>query len=965
MRYLLTVVCLVLSCLPLAAQLAVRNFTTEDGLPSENVYCVYPDRDGFLWIGTDNGIARFDGKHFKTYTSADGLADNEIFGFFQDSKGRIWLRTFSGKIGYILGGRLYNGSNDVRLQQFKFNSNIYSIAEHKDTLLIAASDGALAKYHDGKVMHDHTASWVTMLQTEDGLMHVNYDLLQPMDKPGSLSRYQMPKQHPTRATTTGKDIFVSGDFDLFRIPLVTPYLPVPYLRFESKILFLGSSNAGKLFVGTEKGCYRLDLGTNEIDTLLQGFAVSYVTEDFEGGCWVATLNQGLFYFSNFESHLMGLARPGKPHREYLFGQFPDRSQHFLLGQGADLTVIDGLRTKAIVNKAYDKPIGRIHAYLFDSPDKLYVTGERLGCVIDLQARKYQQNPVYRGSKVMVRLPGDSVLSSSGDAIYLHSMDQFAVKFHEYNTDPSYLKVRVNCTAEQAGRLYLGSNNGVYLWEKDTITRLTPANPLGEDRVTCLAATPEGEIWVGLANHGLVRLDHLLQDYFDAALQIPNVRKIRIGPDGAPWACNHEGAFKFEQNANGKFERQSFTPDFGYPIVNCWDILPMEDYALAATNQGLIRFSSTHNPVAPRLVVESAVYGEAADNTVSTLLTGRAGKRFKVRYSGIGFRTNGRLSYRYRIPELDSNWLATEAREIEFPDMRPGRYHFELKAVDPTGMESNIFVSRLELAPFFYQTTLFIVLCAALFLGLVFLVFMRRLGVVRAANQLEQEKSRKEIERIEQQLYVQELEQKAMRLQMNPHFIFNALNTIQGLYANRDIPRAKDYISKLSQLIRQILEHSGYTSISLAKEISLMREYLDVTLYRFEGLFTYTVTIGEGLELEEIMLPPLVLQPIVENAVIHGIAPKGRPGHISITVGREGDHVLVEIQDDGVGIQYSLAHKRERPGHGSSKGMSLTQERLYQHLQGQAGGFLAQEIRDENHVVIGTKVTIRLQRKVEL
>jgi two-component sensor histidine kinase len=527
-------------------------------------------------------------------------------------------------------------------------------------------------------------------------------------------------------------------------------------------------------------------------------------------------------------------------------------------------------------------------------------------------------------------------------------------------------LRINCAMEHEGRLLAGCNNGLFVIKGSAFWKVDPDNVILNDRINAMTLGNNGQIWLGLANQGIVLLQGEKVTMVDPQFKIVNVRKLRMGPDGSLWACNQEGAFKFTRRPDGSFLRETFTSVFGYPIANTWDILPMPTFTYAATDQGLIRFEAATNDTPPRLIVEEVDYGGQTlqCNAQAPVLLDHSGKRLTVRFSGINFRNYGQLSYHYRIPQIDDQWQTTTTTEIEFLDMRHGDYVFELKAESNSGLISPVYTLKFSIAPQFWQTIWFLVCCFVVVAALVFLAVRRRVRVLELKHQREQEKSKKEIERIEAELYVRDLEQKAMRLQMNPHFIFNALNTIQGLYANKDIPKAKEYISKLSTLIRQILEQSGHTTITLGKELELVTGYLNVTLYRFENLFTFKVNVQEGIQLESVAVPPLILQPIVENSVIHGIAPKGANGKIDIDVTREGESIVIRVRDNGVGLQQSKAMRVSISGKTTSKGMNLTQERLRHIWENAPGSLVIEEIKDENDVVAGTMVTIRLAERMK-
>lgn len=199
----------------------------------------------------------------------------------------------------------------------------------------------------------------------------------------------------------------------------------------------------------------------------------------------------------------------------------------------------------------------------------------------------------------------------------------------------------------------------------------------------------------------------------------------------------------------------------------------------------------------------------------------------------------------------------------------------------------------------------------------------------------------------------ELEQRALRAQMNPHFIFNSLNAIQRLYIEGDLDRAGDYMSDFAQILRKILDHSGCDTISLAAELETLRLYLRLEEARLDGILRYEIEVDEEIDLFHTQIPPLILQPFVENAIWHGILPAGGNGkvHVRLTEGTTPDDeglLRCTITDDGVGIETSLKAKRASIGH-ESKGIKISRERL-----GQRGEVLTEELPQG-----GTRIEIKI------
>jgi LytS/YehU family sensor histidine kinase len=173
-----------------------------------------------------------------------------------------------------------------------------------------------------------------------------------------------------------------------------------------------------------------------------------------------------------------------------------------------------------------------------------------------------------------------------------------------------------------------------------------------------------------------------------------------------------------------------------------------------------------------------------------------------------------------------------------------------------------------------------------------------------------------------------MEQKALQAQMNPHFIFNCLNSIQQYIFGKDILTANKYISGLATLIRATLQNSTFPVISLTEEISFLSTYLSLEKLRFKEEMDYTIEIDPDINPQVLGLPPMLIQPFVENSMRHGIRHKENgKGHIFIEIRRENDRLKITIEDDGIGRESAAKFKSSEHIEYQSKGMSLTAERI--------------------------------------
>jgi LytS/YehU family sensor histidine kinase len=208
--------------------------------------------------------------------------------------------------------------------------------------------------------------------------------------------------------------------------------------------------------------------------------------------------------------------------------------------------------------------------------------------------------------------------------------------------------------------------------------------------------------------------------------------------------------------------------------------------------------------------------------------------------------------------------------------------------------------------------------------------------------------------------ISELEQLSRKAQMNPHFIFNSLNSIQQYVMDSDLAGANKFISGFSRLIRQTLDFSSKPEISLDEELDYLANYLDLEKTRLEHSFAWSVSVDEAVDPTEYYIPPMILQPFVENSVRHGLRfRRDKNGVVTITVKRAGDHLVCILEDNGIGRKAAMQYKSISPINYQSKGLSLTADRIMMYNKDHALKITMHiaDLEDDDHRALGTRVTI--------
>ena len=275
----------------------------------------------------------------------------------------------------------------------------------------------------------------------------------------------------------------------------------------------------------------------------------------------------------------------------------------------------------------------------------------------------------------------------------------------------------------------------------------------------------------------------------------------------------------------------------------------------------------------------------------------------------------RIEYAYMLEGVDENWIYTQSfnRDLVYANLYPGTYNFKIKAQLSGGSwRGNSVEYIITVIPAWWQTMIFKIVIISL--SILFITLIIR-------NKFKQEQ-----EKVLNEKRLLELEARALRAQMNPHFIFNCMNSIKALIQNNDKQRAIDYLTTFSKLIRTLFQNSDKRQISLYDEIETCRLYTQLEAMRLNGKLTYNFKIDPNLDLKSVMVPALIIQPFIENAVWHGIVPQ-EEGCITVTVSGNGNATICEVDDDGIGRERSKLNRPLTPVIHESKGVRLSQARL--------------------------------------
>jgi hypothetical protein len=471
-------------------------------------------------------------------------------------------------------------------------------------------------------------------------------------------------------------------------------------------------------------------------------------------------------------------------------------------------------------------------------------------------------------------------------------------------------------------MYFGTLDGVFIYNGSTMDTLTEANGLSSELVYCMMLDNESQfLWIG-TNQGLNRFN--VENYARTKTKSIYV----FGKE--------EGFSGVESNSNGNFVSRDGSMWFG--TVNGLIKYSPKDFrrnaAYTKTNITGIDLFYTDTMMADGAVLEHN------ENNLS------------FSYVGICLTNPAKVRYRYMLDGFDEDWLpVTKAREARYSNLPPGTYTFKVVSCNNEGLWNNepaefTFTIR---TPVWKRPWFWLLLTGGAVLILAAAIVFR----------IRQIKFRERVES-EAQVAMARNELKALRAQMNPHFVFNSLNSIQHfILTNKSIDAGK-YLNKFARLMRVILNNSEKSLITLQEEIEYLQLYLGLEEMRFENKFTWKITVDPKVDADYFEIPAMLLQPYIENAILHGLTPKKETGHLEVSIRLQANTLVCSIQDDGIGREKAreLRQLSMRKDH-RSLGMKITHDRLelINRLHGSQLSLTITDLYDNDRKPAGTRVDI--------
>ena len=998
------------------------HLSTQDGLSSNIVTCITQDSSGFIWIGTADGLNRFDGKYFKIYRfdplHNNSLPNNYITGIAVDKKGLVWAGTNDGLCSIhpltdsitvyknIPGNR---GSLSNSYQPVPF-------IDHNDDLWVGAKTGL--DYLDKKQnVFIHFNTLLATEQTQPNISGTIRKIIEdknhrlwcagfsfifsfdPVQK--IFSRYSSAKQNPIYYELLEKDdttIYVSEwRTGLLAFNPVTkkfkPLFPDNIPKITLSLLYHSFNGENLLLAGTDQQLVIMNLQEKSIKNLkhditntasVGGDRINYIFSDRQKIIWLGTQNG----ISQFNPQLQ-------------FFSIPDLGKNDESGK--------------------TEKFGETNALAENESGYLLAVANYKGL--------YQYDKNWNLVKRIKTIPPNSSGNNSKSIFHIwpengvtwYSTDSGLVKFEEATgkykvfmppeINNNHLEWQIRKVVPYQSNVFFVRtwNMGIYLFDKKEekyIRHFTHSsdNPqsLADNNVLDIIINYRNEVFVSTAS-GLCMYNPSTGGF---TTYLPNSQaaglsnflgKMTDDKEGNLWLTSLQGLFFFNTKtkkftrfttANGLLNNQSnrISADRNNRLwittmsgISLFDPAKKQFYNFstreglptnyfegtltrlsngeitAGYNGGIILIEPSLFPFNTEIPPVNFSEIRILDKPFAWHWTENGEKEIRLRhkqnvinisFAVLNFTSPYLNKFFYKLENFDADWRQSPNGNISYTNLSPGKYILKIKGANNNGvMNEKGDELRIIISPPFLQTGLFRITVALVAATLVFFLLRTRFLNIRKSAEVKQK--------------IAETEMMALRAQMNPHFIFNCINSIDALIQSNDKYHATVYLNKFAKLIRNILDSSKQNTVPLTKDIETLQLYIDLEQLRNENKFIAEIKTEEALLLDDFKVPPLIVQPYVENAILHGLGNRqDNNGRLFISIQKKSEEIHYTITDNGPGLDFRANATKQQQGK-KSYGMQMSSDRIKLFNKQEKASVEITNLT-EHGMISGTKVVVSIK-----
>ncbi|MCH2044303.1 MAG: histidine kinase [Saprospiraceae bacterium] len=894
----------------------------------DELYNVFQDSRGFIWIGSDNGVFRYDGKHVDHFTLDDGLTGLDIMNVSEDKNGLIWFYTYKGGICYfdyitqtiatpkqniklieLLGtGWIdelciedlasiwaydFNPSNYKTIGQ-PIKSNIYHILP--DTIIVYNALQPFSEEELNKIQSQSVKQFIQRVHSYKTMIPIFREINKLSN--GSLLgfRYQDAAWQPSPQDSFKTLGFRRKDIEVIDI----------LENHQQKLLFLSHSFIKAIDSTQLDVCRIVEDSFHSIQNFALPISTNEVYQDKQDRYWFPSNEEGLWICPNLYTYRLD----HKQHEQWSCLELKDSTLWAIGSQGVfkDMNVHSQPKFVAelFIREASPSLFHATEDYVYVGMFKIY---------LDKVSKKYKEIPYLPAItiKAVVSLTNNEL--ALGHAAGFKIIDQ-TTQEELYNSQKDNFFTPVYAFANAGDTLWLGTKKGVYFWNKQQGLR-----PILEDVQVNDIRYSNQLLAIATQDKGIIILrdnQPFLEFNTRNGLGDNQVNIIKLEGDSIAWVGTQNGLQKIVFPKN--------TPPKVFPIINklkITDIESIKDSIYCIANNQIIFFDKKEVNLQPTILPPFYLKSVSINNKNVPLKLEYELERYQnnisieLQHLNIDKLPDHILYKLEKVGGTEQDWQILSSMTLKYPDLNSGDWTLSYTTQKQLQQDNpKIKTVRFFIAKPVTESIWFWALLSLLASGSV--LFIATLYTRRQKYRLNTKKR------------LVELELNLLRAQMNPHFIYNAMNSILGYIMRKDTLTTANYFSRFSKLMRNIMENTRHPFIQLEKEFEALELYLELEQLRLGDKHKCFIEITEELRYSDIKIPPMLIQPFVENAILHGITPLKKGGLVTIIFTIfEDKYLKVIIEDNGIGREKAEELKKKRiHQRQKSLGLSNSKERIH-------------------------------------
>jgi len=984
-RWMIVYLILISSYSPVFGQsfpkLKFNQITVKDGLSTNAIRCTYEDRNGIIWIATTKGLNRYDGTGIKEFKHDDAdsasICNDVIIKIVADKENQLWLGTAKGL-------SRFNPATGKAVNFFHQPTNKNSLAndfyctpfvDSKNRLWVATTAGIqLFDYSRNKFI---TYPSVKRTESENAFNIIKEDSAHRLWALGNkgifiidqTNKKLIPHYQKDNVITlyqaSNEDIYIGkaeGGLNHFNLkdkvlkPIAISFLKRPSTRVNDITEWTDQNDNKWLCVAASGGLVLKNLLNDDIHeyiseelnpSSLNAFNIYHMAKDKQNRLWLSTDN-GISIidpnFQNFENiplyqqlklnnpKLLGIPNNMLETKDrfyitcyYAKGIYEFDKNWKLLNHISQIPI----QAKSFLSKSINSIYRDNNKNFWFSTDSGLVkkTGNRYKIFFPPIDTSNKDN--LGVSKLYQRKDGLFWIRARQNGIFLFNPN--TEKFiKQYPSDGKNIDGAVySCLIDKQNDFWIGATKGISVFNpsRNGFDKILIKDVDGKVRevswVTDITQDKDQTIWA-VSEVGLIKINksHKIGLLIDHKMNLPEnyLKRILVDTLGNLWIPSQQGIIKYDRKQTFTYFNFNNGLPFQYEGHGFFEI-DKNGYFLLSYSGYITRFNPYNiksNTTIPRVIfMDGSADGQEKQietNGKYKEITLNAGTKIvNIHFAITSYTAPQENKYFYKIGK-EAKWQQVKNGDIALGSMPHGKYVLYIKGCNNDEVFSPEERLQFTVLPFWYEKNWFIILSFVTIGIIIFLLVRRRIAFIRNQFVFKQRLSESEL--------------KAIRSQMNPHFIFNVLNSIESYIMDSDKKTASRLIQKFASLSRLILENSNKSLVTGDKEWKALMLYTELEAMRYNNSFTYNFIIDERLNISKLLLPPMLIQPLIENAILHGLIIENKAdAHLEVKIEKKIGGICVTVMDNGIGIENKIYEKKTSSFKEKSIGIESIRERI--------------------------------------